>query len=135
MLELTDRSDVYLRVRLEAVPAAGGAVPEVSGSAARALVAGAVDAALEDFMGSSRPRVDVLSCDVVAGAGHWAAHALLQTRLGAVALTRAALALARPRQSGCPLVFVGEAVAPALVSVATSPHAFEEHILRELLAD
>ena len=142
VLELKDDSDVFVRVRLDAVPSLKAAdddeaketkLPAVTGDGARALMSKAIDKALADFMGAQKSKVDILSCDVIAGDGKWSAHAILQTRLGAVTMLRGALTLAAPKENGCPLVFVVEAVAPALVSVAVNPHEFEESIVQELM--
>lgn len=138
-LRLRDDSDVYLRVRLEAVPdegATAAAVAPVVGDGARALVERALRAALDAFLGAAQPAAVVLACTVDAArvaAGGWAAVALVQVPLGTATLVRSALALARPAERGCPLVFVVEAAAPALVSVAVSPHAFEDAVLHELV--
>ena len=124
-----------MRVRLEAVPNEGetaAALAAVTGDGARALVESAMGAALDAFLGRARPEVTLLTCSVDAGARKWAAVALVQVPLGAATLVRSALALARVAEHGCPLVFVVEAVAPALVSVAVRPHAFEDAVLREL---
>lgn len=138
-IRLREDSDVYMRVRLEAVPYEGekapDAVAQVAGDGARALVERALHIALSEFLGAAQPAVALLSCTVDAArtaAGGWGAVALVQVPLGTATLVRSALALARVAERGCPLVFVVEAVAPALVSVAVRPHAFEDAVLHEL---
>ena len=68
-LRLRDDSDVYLRVRLEAVPdegATAAAVAPVVGDGARALVERALRAALDAFLGAAQPAAVVLACTVDA---------------------------------------------------------------------
>ena len=135
VVKLTDESDAYFRVRLEAIGSDGNpAKLKVSGDGSLALVQRSLDAAVTEFLGDAKPEVTVLSCTMDEGASGWVAIALLRTSIGASTMVRSALTLSNCEEQGCKLVFIVEAVAPLLTSVAVKPHALEDSLLHELLS-
>ena len=135
VVKLSDDSDAYLRVRVEAIGSDGNhAKLKVSGDGSLALVQRTLDAATTEFLGEAKPDVTVLSCTMDESANGWVAIALLRTSIGASTMVRSALALSNCEEQGCKLVCIVEAVAPLLASVAVKPHALEDSLLHELLS-